>query len=411
MQNNETVLRILRMVEHGALTPEEAADLLDALYVARPPDDHETHSETHQATTTQEETKTKESARGLFDQILKTVEEAVRTTGEAVRGVNWRELGETIRSQTQRGLEEMKRALEQLEQGEWVRGKQSHDFERQFPLPIQPGQTLTIELPAGDVFITGGFDEGRVGAEITLRGAEAEQLRSLAETYSMVVEHTEGGLTLRLPELGNSITQRADLRIAIPRQVNLNLRIVHKGDLRVEKLDGKVHGVVGRGDVSLAHLRGSVDLQIASGDVNLLDIHSETVRVNMVHGDLILRQVRTDTLQVNLTNGDLEAEELDARDISVETVNGDQQIRLMNPIQGVVRLTTVKGDLLLQVPDRCDCTVSMQTLSGDIECKLELSQQERTRNSLSGVAGSGTGNLVMETVHGDLWLQLPAYHD
>jgi len=397
------------MVEHGALTPEEAADLLDALYETSP-----THQTPPNRPDTDPEPPTAENARGLFDQIIRTVEEAVRTTGHAVRGVNWSEIGQTIRTQTQRGLEEMRRALDELEKGNWqlgTLGKQSHEFERQIPLPLQPGQTLTLELPAGDIYITGGFDEGRVGATIALRGADTDHLRDLEQSYTLMVEHTESGLSLRLPELDNAVSQRADLRLAVPRNVNLEVRLHGKGDVRIEKLDGKVDIVAQRGDVSISHLRGSLTIQLAHGEVNLLDVQGDTLRVNLVHGDAVLRQVKSQTLQVNLTHGDLEAEAVDAHNLTVETVSGDQQIQLAQPIQGAVKLTTVKGDLLLQVPDGNDCAVVLQTLSGDLECGLELSQSERTRNTLRGVAGGGTGALVMETVRGDLKLQLAPYAD
>ncbi|MFQ3611201.1 MAG: DUF4097 family beta strand repeat-containing protein [Fimbriimonadales bacterium] len=408
MSYNETVLRILRMVEHGALTPEEAADLIDALYEVPPvsetqPDPEVSHPQPNS-----------ESARGLFDQIVRTVEEAVRTTGQAVRGVNWRELGETIRSQTQRGLEEMRRALDELEKGDWTLGalgKQSHTFERQIPLPIQAGQTLTLELPAGDIYLTGGFDEGRVGARISLRGADEAQLSALEQTYTLMVEHTESGLKLRLPELENGITQEADLRLMVPRNVNVEVRLQGKGDVRIDKLDGKVHIVAQRGDIRLNHLRGSVTVQLANGDVSVLDMQGDTLSLNMVHGDVQMRRVKVDTLQASLTHGDLEAEALEARHLTTETVNGDQQVQLTQPVQGTVKLTTVKGDLLLLLPDGNDCTVSLQTLSGDIECGLELSQREQERNTVRGVAGQGTGTLVMETVHGDLSLQLTPHTD
>lgn len=96
-ERQQTLLRILNLMQQGTVTPEEAADLIDALYEvapSAPPTADETNS-THADNGTA-------PARGLFDQILRAVEETARATGQAVRSVNWRQIGQSVREQTQR---------------------------------------------------------------------------------------------------------------------------------------------------------------------------------------------------------------------------------------------------------------------------------------------------------------------
>ncbi len=64
-----------------------------------------------------------ETARSLFDKIARAVEEAAQSATEAVRKIDWRAIGDTIRHQTQRGLEEMRKALAGSERTDWSLGE------------------------------------------------------------------------------------------------------------------------------------------------------------------------------------------------------------------------------------------------------------------------------------------------
>jgi hypothetical protein len=116
-ERQQTLLRILNLMQQGTVTPEEAADLIDALYEVAP-SAAQPESETNQANGNG----SANPVRGLFDQILRTVEETVRATGQAVRSVNWQQIGQSVREQTQRGLDELRRTLEELEKRRLVLG-------------------------------------------------------------------------------------------------------------------------------------------------------------------------------------------------------------------------------------------------------------------------------------------------
>jgi DUF4097 and DUF4098 domain-containing protein YvlB len=109
-----------------------------------------------------------------------------------------------------------------------------------------------------------------------------------------------------------------------------------------------------------------------------------------------------DTARIHLTNGDLETERIAALNFTVETVRGDIRLDLTTPVQGEVRLTTVKGDISVYLPDGNDCRVQMHTSAGDLECALECRAVDAGRGYYTGVAGDGTGTLALETVHGDV---------
>lgn len=401
----ETLLRILHLMQQGTVSPEEAADLIDALYEVEPTPEPSANT----SNTTQNGTP---PVRGLFDQILRAAEEAVKATGQAVHSVNWQQIGQSVRAQTQRSIEELRKTLEELEKGDWSLGrwgKHETNLHQTMDLAIVGGQSLSIELPAGDIHIVGGFDGGRVEADIRLRGADPDRLEQAKATYSLTVEQTENGVRITAPQLEGDLRQKVNLTLQIPRQVSLHGQLTHKGDIEIEKIDGTVDLSTKHGDIALRHIRGSAKVETVNGDVLIQDLQGERVTITTVNGDTTLNDLRVEHLTIQATNGDTETERLIARNCTVETVRGDITLDLIEPIHGEVRLTTVAGDILVQVPDGNDCRVQMQTSAGTIECALECKQVESSRHHYTGIAGDGTGTLALETVHGDLRIALRAH--
>jgi len=400
----ETVERILHLMQQGTVSLEEAADLIDALYEAAPePSAKQTDDAPANGNGSAQ------PVRGLFDQILRTVEETVKATGQAVRSVNWQQIGLSVREQTQRSIEELRKVLEELEKGDWSLGrwgKYEANLQQTMDLAIVGGQSLSIELPAGDIYLIGGFDGGRVEADIRLRGADPQSLEQVKATYSLTVEQTESGVRITAPQLEGDLRQKVNLKLQVPRQVNLQVRLERKGDIEIEKLDGAVDLRTPHGDITLRHIRGSAKLETVNGDILIHDLQGERVTITVVNGDTILRDLRAESVAVQATNGDTETERIVARNFTVETVRGDITLDLLEPIRGEVRLTTVKGDITVYTPDGNDCAVQMQTTAGDIECALECKSVDSGRRHYTGVAGDGTGTLALETVHGDLRVAL-----
>lgn len=402
---NETLKRILHLMEQGVITAEEAADLIDALY-----DTGGYASEEKPAQEPSENGQT-ETARSLFDKIARAVEEAAQSATEAVRKVDWRAIGDTIRHQTQRGLEEMRKALAELERTDWSLGKWGkHHAEthQEMALPMSAGQTLAITLPAGDIHITGGFDGGRVEATIHLRGADPDALQEALRAYSLLVEQTPEGVRLSAPELEPQIAHRVDLTLSLPREINLIVQL-QRGDITIEKIDGTVQLKTRHGDIAVRHTTGAIEAETLHGDLTLTDVQAPRARLHALHGDLHLSHARIEQLQANLTHGDILIEDAAIATLKAETVKGDMEIDLTEPIRDTVHLNAVSGDITLRVPDDNDCTVAMRTVAGDIECDLECRSVERDFRSLQGVCGEGKGALIMETVHGDLCVELRSH--
>jgi DUF4097 and DUF4098 domain-containing protein YvlB len=391
----EEILRILRLVEQGRIKPEEAAELIDALTAA-------------ERSPTGETAGAHERPEG---ETYRLFERITRATEEAVRGINWRAIVDTIRTQTQRGLEEMRRALEELEREGWgIPRWHKHEVttEQSMTFTLQPGQTVEVRLPAGDVIITGGFEGGRVETEVRLRGANPETLQEKLRQWSLLIEQTETGVRIHPPELEAGIEQLVDITLQLPRQTNLIVQ-TRRGDIRVEKLEGTLHLNATHGDVSLHHIDGSLEATTIRGDLYLEHFKGTRIQIDTQSGDLYLRDAEAEQVRLHATHGDISIERLNTQQLNAETVKGDITAELLQPLTGQARLNTVSGDIELYLPDGSDCQVSLRTVAGDIECALSCREVSRERHSFQGVCGEGKGTLTAEAVHGDVLINLRAH--
>ena len=71
---------------------------------------------------------------------------------------------------------------------------------------------------------------------------------------------------------------------------------------------------------------------------------------------------------------------------------------------GKIRLSSVSGALRLRLDDSTQAVVSAQSVSGAIACDLPLTEEIRTKNTLTGTIGSGGGSIELKTVSGRISL-------
>lgn len=398
----EEILRILRLVEQGRLRPEEAMSLLEALGYP------EGGTETAEGASTQERVKARAQQERPSEEETNVFERIGRIAGETLKGIDWQGIAETIRTHTQRGLAELRKALDELEQGGWRVGlRWGHEAhtEHQMTFPITAGQTVRIELPLGDVQVIGGFDGGRVEASVTLRGATQQQAQDHAQKWSLMVEQTENGVVVRAPDTEPPTAADVDLKVQIPTGVHVQVKTI-RGDVSVRDTQAGVSVTNVQGDVRIENAREKVHVETAGGDLSVKGFQGEQGLVDTKRGDILLQDLQATQLTARSASGDLTLKEIATQQLVAETVRGDLAVELTEPLHGTARLNTVSGDIHLEVPDGNDCQVSLDTVVGEVTCGLPAQQIEKMENRWSGVCGSGSGQLKASTVHGDISVKI-----
>lgn len=166
---------------------------------------------------------------------------------------------------------------------------------------------------------------------------------------------------------------------------------------RDERMDGEY-----RGDfIVILPRRLKVDASTVNGDVEIPDMLGE-VSASTVNGDVFIAGSEG-KIDASTVNGDIEIQSVKEA-MSASTVNGDISMKAAGELRGNLSLSTVSGDIEIDIPMGGDFRLKAETHSGKISGNgLELRNGRRTRR-VNRTFGSGRYSMTMSTVSGDITL-------
>lgn len=383
----EQVLRILRMVKEGKLTPEDAYELLNA-FVAFDSESEQTEIE-------------HERRAFSYEPFRRFMDYLEKMTKETMESVNWREVAEQVRVATQKGMETLRTSVEGLGKGEFLFFMRDHETTSvDLPFEIRPGKTLNLECTHCDVRILGGYSEAHVSAKATIRGESREDAKERASKWTPVLEESANTVTLKQSPL----TIFEELEIRLPKGVKLNIKVDH-GDVEVKNTGAEVRISAKSGDIEVQGTEGEVVIGTLGGDIEVSNISGNVEIENPSSGDVELNAV-SGNIKVNAANGDIEAKGIAGENIVFESVNGDIDVQFSKPITGSVSIRTVSGDILLDLVSGNNCQVLLSSVAGTVRNEAEIWDEKKTRERLTGRFGAGDGTLFVNTVNGDISLNI-----
>lgn len=383
----EEVTRILKLVSEGKLSPEDAAELIDAFGGA----------ESAQTSQAAEPPKEPGAARDPF----KVFVEAMEGFGRDVQNVNWQEVTAQVRQGAQKGVEAIKKAADDLKAGNISLFGVQEVREFTLPLQIAEGQSLQIENPGGSVTVLGGQSDNQVMVKARVRGATTEEAKKRADEFSVVVEESDHVVQIKQPRVASvSVDLVVYLTVGCPVDVK-----TEAGELTVENTGSSAKVNCQAGDVRLAGLRGLIDATLQTGDLTVEACDSPAMNLESRSGDISLRKVMG-SVNARLASGDIAIADWSGKTLSVESVSGDVRADLSQPPTGNISIRTVNGDAHLSVVDGGDCRVSLSTLRGSVSCSVPLEDEARADHRVTGRLGSGSGTLDVSGINGSITLKL-----
>jgi len=387
----EEVQRIIKLVQEGKLSPEDAAELIDAFSGG---------SETGSEETAPPAPPRTEAHKDPFRSIIEAIEKAGK---EVTENVDFQQVAKQMREGTHQSIEVLRKGFEQVAKGKfdlgWLGVVQSRDVE--MPLLLPSGKRLRIENPLGDVRVSGGYDKGTIHAHAKFKGAPLEELKERANAYTLIVEESEHEVVIRQPDV---VGLHVDVDVQLNSNGDVEIRC-ESGDVAVIGTGGGARITSKSGDVQLKGLAGLVEVSSASGDVNLEDCASSAISIDNKSGDLNLNRI-SGNITARTASGDIRLKNAKGKTVSVESVSGDVHVDLEEAIWGTVSIRTVNGDAYLAIPDGGDCRVTLSTLRGDVSCSLALTDESRAEQRISGKLGAGTGTLDISAVTGDVKVEM-----
>ena len=384
----------MKLVQEGKLSPEDAAELIDAFQTG------EEGKETPPPPPDQA------SSNGKKDPFKTFVDFMEGVGKEVTESVDWHQIAHQVRTGTQKGVEHLKTGVDKLREGKvnWSWFSAYENREVTLPLKVPQGKTLRIENPVGDVKVTGGFDHGTVRAVARVRGMDADEAHEKAEAYTIIIEESDHQVLIRQPDVtGLSV----DLDIQLDADCAVEVRTL-SGDIQIVNTGSSARVDTQSGTAKLSGLDGTIEVHSQSGSLSVSDSKTASSTIEVKSGDISLSNVQGN-ITARSASGDITLSNCAGKSVSVESVTGDVVVDLSEPVTGTVSIRTVNGAATVGVEDGSDCRVSLSTLRGNVTCDLDLEDEAKQEQHVTGKLGKGKGTLDVSAVNGSIAMHQRAH--
>jgi DUF4097 and DUF4098 domain-containing protein YvlB len=393
----DEITRIMRLVQEGKLSPEDGAELIDALQAS--PDEPPKAPTQEAANEAKAEGTTPppppNATSNPFAGFLDAVEKVAK---DVASNVDWNEVSTQVRKGVHQGTEAVKKVAKDIKDGKINFGfDEASSKQYEHPLVITESQTLRIEIPKGDIKVDCTKGEGKIVAHMTFHADSKEAAEKAAAEFTLMIEESEHFVLLKLPEFRN---MSGVFEVSVPHGVAVDIR-TEAGDVSVNGAIGNSKVSVTSGDVVIENSKGSLELGLTSGDLTMKNSDFSSLSVSNKSGDLRLESV-TGIINLRSSSGDVVISEAGGKSLSVETISGDLTITYANGMKGNASLRTVNGEISVALPEDADCRIKLSAIQGEVTSKLVLQDEARAKGSLTGRLGEGFGSLDVSTVNGDI---------
>lgn len=398
----EEIARIMKLVQDGKLSPEDAAELIDAFQGSKEepaPADPQATADPNTpppppGATESEDKKT--PVQGFVDMV-----EGIGR--DISSNVNWKDISAQVRQGATKGFEALKKAAEEIKAGtmtiDFFGSSETRDVV--LPLEVSEGKILKIENHCGSVKVTGGHESGSITARAKVKGTNPDDAKAKAAMYTLVIEESDHTVLVRQPR---NVNYQVDMVVQLATKAMVEVRS-DSGAVEIKDTGGGAKVASQSGDVLLRGIDGTIDVSIQSGNLEISDSKSGAASVESKSGQVQITNL-DGNLNARCASGDFKVQGWTGKTFSVESVSGDVSVDLPNPVSGTVNIRTVNGDTNLGLADGGDARVSLSTLRGEVVCEIELQDDSRTEQRITGRLGEGSGTLDVSGINGDITVTL-----
>ncbi len=401
----EEVSRIMKMVQDGRLSPEDATELIEALHQS---DEGETHAKTQTAGNAEENANNsgptssqsgqRESSAGKdpFKALIDVIESFGK---EASQSIDFKTLSSKIKDSAKEGAKAAMDALKEATEHGFTFGLiESRNIE--LPLPSLEGKSLVVENHCGNIEVSGGAEIAEVCAMVKVRGGTEIRRKEQIAEYVLHIEETETEVIIRqayVPNLQLNLQIHASgSPNCIAKTDSSNIKATELGASKLESRSG---------NLSACQMKGATELSTVSGDIYGSGLEGSAV-VESKSGNVVLEQV-FNTLAARSTSGDLTISNFKGNTASLEAVSGNISASEFGPIVGAANLRSVSGDISLTLTEGSDCMVALSSVSGEFNLDANATDVVRSGQRVTGKIGDGRGTLDLSTVSGNIEVLSP----
>ena len=262
-----------------------------------------------------------------------------------------------------------------------------------------PNTDQTLQVSRGSQLFVNNF-----AGEVVVHAWDRNEVRVLAHHNSRVrVSLRQEQNTVRINSSSSSGTTSVDYDITVPAWMPVRV----SGPFNYVEIDGVEADIAAetvRGDVRVKGGSGVVTLKSIEGEVYAEDTKGRLSVSSVNEGVTLLRpsgEVSAETI-----NGEITITDAKATSVEATTVNGDVRYTGTIADNGLYRLTTHQGDIVVGVPDKLDATVSVRTYQGEFRSSFVVNAGETRRGRRQTFTlGRGTAQIELESFGGEIRLR------
>ena len=270
---------------------------------------------------------------------------------------------------------------------------------------VERGSRVVVRNEFGDIRIAGSDRDTLEAVATNLNGG-----RAVPVTVSEGSSGNQRIFTVSPVEGGRSVTQRINLEIKVPRDVELEAIGISSGNISVMDLDGGVQLGTDEGNITVSRVgspagklvevtegRGNVDLSNINGDVRIVALSSH-VTIQCVKGDVTGR----------VTSGEIAVSNVDG-DVELNASSGSLSFTGAIRSAGRYRLKVLSGNVSMSIPDKVGFTAVLSAYSGPLDIDFQFANvsptaPNRTNKRVIGVHGDGSGRIELDSFSGSVSL-------
>ncbi|MBC8104696.1 MAG: DUF4097 family beta strand repeat protein [Cytophagales bacterium] len=334
-----------------------------------------------------------------WEQVAEALKDVpgARSVTEALRGIDPGRIAANARRQARRVARSMRSSIEDISSdfndtiSEQLQGEPQLTAPRETTAVIPAGGMLRVRNTIGDIEVIGSdVPEARAAGVLKIWATDRAAAEALANDIKLVVEDGGEGPTIRVEHPPKVRRVSLDLKVFVPQSgVRVSL-LSPSGDVTVRNL--KNSGVVlatQSGDARASEIMGDVAAETASGDIAIEGIVGN-IAASSASGDIKALRVSGQNFRAITQSGDVSLSESTVPVVAVETVSGDASLKAVTG--RTLKMRAVSGDAHAE-DVAFDLDTHLDTVSGYISLAL--------RGPLKA------GSVHLQTVSGDAELKLP----
>ncbi|KEK24445.1 DUF4097 family beta strand repeat-containing protein [Bacillus gaemokensis] len=221
--------------------------------------------------------------------------------------------------------------------------------------------------------------------------------KELVDKYKFEVKEENNRLNIKFSKNRNSVdleigtTAGVKLQVKVPKQLYENVKVItSSGDFVAKEIEAK-----------------TVNINTSSGDISLLQFNiNEKLTAKTSSGAIETNKSKVKVANLETSSGKIRVDGLHARESAFTTSSGDIEYNTRS-LQGEIECHTSSGDVKMKI-DTLPESLKVEFDGGSGKADLDIAgllYEEKSKNKLIGVKGTGENKMKVKTSSGDFKLR------